>query len=118
MSDEEDGFVFNAAFTFDASDEEDDGANRRSFSRAAGKLQGAPRATPWDFGDAKREMREELRAKKMTSVDEKIARARAGGGGRGGGGTATTRATTSTGAIRRTRRYRERTWTTRKTMRA
>ena len=46
MSDEEDGFVFNAAFTFDASDEEDDGANRPSFSRAAGKLQGAPRATP------------------------------------------------------------------------
>ena len=86
MSDEDDGFVFNAAFTFDASDEEDDGANRPSFSRAAGKLQGAPRATPWDFGDAKREMREELRAKKMTSVDEKIARARAGGGGRGGKG--------------------------------
>ena len=86
MSDEDDGFVFNAAFTFDASDEEDDGANRSSVSRAAGKLRGAPRATPWDFGDAKREMREELRAKKMTSVDEKIARARAGGGGRGGKG--------------------------------
>ena len=86
MSDEDDGFVFNAAFTFDASDEEDDGANRPSFSRAAGTFKGAPRATPWDFGDAKRAVREELRAKKMTSVDEKIARARAGGGGRGGKG--------------------------------
>ena len=53
MSDEEDGFVFNAAFTFDASDEEDDGANRRSFSPPPRGMQGAPRATPWDFGDAK-----------------------------------------------------------------
>ncbi len=86
MSDEDGGFVFNPAFAFDASDEEDDGANRPSFSRAAGTFKAAPRATPWDFGDAKRAVREELRAKKMTSVDEKIARARAGGGRRSGKG--------------------------------
>ena len=86
MSDDEgeDAFVFNDAFTFDVSDDEADGGGGRPFSRAAGKSKAAPRTTPWDFGDAKLAAREELRAKKMTSVDEKIERAKVARGGKGG----------------------------------
>ena len=75
---------FNPSFAFDASSEDDDGATRAR-GRAKGGGGGGGRATTeaWRLGDAREARARELRANKMTSVDEKIARARGRGEGRG-----------------------------------
>ena len=76
---------FNPSFAFDASSEDDDGATRARGRAKGGGGGGGGRATTeaWRLGDAREARARELRANKMTSVDEKIARARGRGEGRG-----------------------------------
>lgn len=80
--------VFNPDFTFDdLGDDDDVGVGRRNTkmktsSRSGGGGGGAQSA--WDFSDARREAKRELRAKAMTSVDEKIARVKNAGKAKAG----------------------------------
>ena len=76
---------FNPSFAFDASSEDDDGATRARGRAKGGGGGGGGRATTeaWRLGDAREARARELRANKMTSVDEKIERARGRGEGRG-----------------------------------
>ena len=76
---------FNPSFTFDASDDDDGrGTSAGRATKGRGGGGGGRAATEaWNFGDAREARARELRANKMTSVDEKIARARGRGEGRG-----------------------------------
>ena len=73
-ADDDDGFTFAPGFTFDDGDDDFGGAGR---SKTIVRGGGGGRQAPWDFSSAHAQATRELEAKRMTSVDEKISRARA-----------------------------------------
>jgi ATP-dependent RNA helicase DDX27 len=84
--DDDDGFTFAPGFTFDGFDDDDGGRGAAGRSKTIVRGGGGGRQAPWDFSSAHAEAARELAAKRMTSVDEKISRARESAVGKTRGG--------------------------------